>query len=785
MSPEKLHVIALISGGKDSFYSIAQCLSNGHDVVALANLYPPPPENGGTDREGQDVDDDDMNSFMYQTVGHTVIPLYEDALGIPLYRQQITGGAANTDKTYNFESSSSEDETEALIPLLTRVIAAHPTANAVCTGAILSSYQRTRVESVALRLKLVPLSYLWQYPFLPPGRPESLLEDMAAFGQDSRIIKVASGGLDESFLWENVASVRGRGRIKKAVERFGGSDDGAVLGEGGEFETLALDGPTSIWKGKIEVEEGDRVIVRQGGGSAYLRIKGARVVMKEGEEIENTVRVPDLLDGAFSELLQSSEARIDPGGSKEKELSPKNSKYLSIPAWKVSQGIDTLFINNMIADTPATSSVASAIDQICTRLTILLSNYEQTPDSILHTTILLRSMDDFAIINEGYSRLFNLPSPPARLTVALGDALPESIPLSISITAYMHPRDSRRNALHVQSRSYWAPANIGPYSQAISVPVAQLPSYHMPSEGYSVSESPQLVYLAGQIPLVPASMELVSSDLPQGQKASFVLDVTLALQHLWRVGKAMKVDSWTGGVAFIAEEEEVHDRLSTGAKAKIAWEIWVAANERNDAKDEEEEEQEEFDVWHTQHNALNEFDHGKSSATDTSGNHHDISSVPVPFIAAVVSSLPRSASVEWSSMGIKSSSNTSPTWSSGRIPQNSTSHLRSGFSDPITCTIKDSVSITYATMKCNEKYSDVAAYMQEALTTNGFMNSEENDGTWRLVNALIYIDISSDVKGDYLGAYADRVVVVPCKSVWGSAGEQVLAGMILRSERVR
>ena len=33
--------IALISGGKDSIFNIMKCLENGHELVALANLYPP------------------------------------------------------------------------------------------------------------------------------------------------------------------------------------------------------------------------------------------------------------------------------------------------------------------------------------------------------------------------------------------------------------------------------------------------------------------------------------------------------------------------------------------------------------------------------------------------------------------------------------------------------------------------------------------------------------------------------------------------------------------------
>src|SRR5437588_10867491 len=97
---ESLNVIALISGGKDSLYSILHCLQNGHRVVALGNLYPPAPYHDSRAPADSEVDEHDLNSFMYQTVGHTVIPLYEKALGVPLYRQQILGSAVHTGTSY-------------------------------------------------------------------------------------------------------------------------------------------------------------------------------------------------------------------------------------------------------------------------------------------------------------------------------------------------------------------------------------------------------------------------------------------------------------------------------------------------------------------------------------------------------------------------------------------------------------------------------------------------------------------------------------------------------------
>lgn len=296
MSPS-LSVIALISGGKDSLFSILHCKANGHTVVALANLHPAPSAN----------DDEDINSYMYQTVGHSVIPLYEEALGIPLYRQEILGTAVDSNRDYATPLQKQEqDETEDLVPLLRRVMEAHPEANAVSTGAILSTYQRTRVENVALRLGLTPLSYLWQYPLLPPYTQSSLLHDMTTVGQKAIIIKTASGGLDEEFLGLDVANHKTITRLAKAMGRYGDAGDGAILGEGGEFETLALDGPRSIWKKKIVIKDGPPGKLE--GGQAVLKIEKSTLEEKvDDNEDAGTLRIPELFDDEFKRVLEDKQ----------------------------------------------------------------------------------------------------------------------------------------------------------------------------------------------------------------------------------------------------------------------------------------------------------------------------------------------------------------------------------------------------------------------------------------------------------------------------------------------
>lgn len=399
---ESLEVIALISGGKDSFYSLLHCLQNGHKVVALGNLYP----SHGTAEKNEE---EDLNSWMYQTVGHTVIHLYEQALGIPLYRQPIIGTAVHTGTTYGHTEgdgrSREEDEVESITPLLRRIMAAHPKANAVSTGAILSTYQRTRIESVALRLGLTPLSYLWQYPILPPLVQSSLLSDMAAIGLDARIIKVASGGLDESFLWANVADPMTIKRIEKAMSRFGVSGDGAVLGEGGEFETLVIDGPANVFKGRIVIKEENRKVVREGGGAAWLRFLSASVMMKEKAEVaeeEKICRAPGLLEERFTntlEYLESEDWSLTLPALEDLNLEPSSSPDLFlIPS--TQQGQDNTLHWTIQGKASTDDTISDQASKLISQIKKLLQESSLEPTSITSTTIILRSMSDFAAVNK-------------------------------------------------------------------------------------------------------------------------------------------------------------------------------------------------------------------------------------------------------------------------------------------------------------------------------------------------------------------------------------------------
>jgi len=58
---------------------------------------------------------DEIDSYMYQSVGHHAIDMYAEAMGLPLYRRTISGSALVTDKDY---TKHPDDEVEDLFLLL-------------------------------------------------------------------------------------------------------------------------------------------------------------------------------------------------------------------------------------------------------------------------------------------------------------------------------------------------------------------------------------------------------------------------------------------------------------------------------------------------------------------------------------------------------------------------------------------------------------------------------------------------------------------------------------------
>jgi diphthine-ammonia ligase len=61
---------------------------------------------------------DEIDSYMFQTVGHDVIGLYQECLNVPLFRSDISGTSLSTASDY---LPTQNDEVEDLYALLKKV----------------------------------------------------------------------------------------------------------------------------------------------------------------------------------------------------------------------------------------------------------------------------------------------------------------------------------------------------------------------------------------------------------------------------------------------------------------------------------------------------------------------------------------------------------------------------------------------------------------------------------------------------------------------------------------
>ncbi|RXG60933.1 Diphthine--ammonia ligase [Armadillidium vulgare] len=247
-----MKVAALISGGKDSCYNLMQCIAAGHTIEALANLCP------------KDVDE--LDSYMYQSVGHQGLSLYSEALGLPLYQREIEGTSLNTRSIHYTPTDG--DEVEDLYSLLKKV-KEECQIEAVSVGAIFSDYQRIRVENVCLRLNLVCLAYMWR-------RDQSeLLQEIIDTGIEAVLVKVAAIGLvPKKHLGKSVRE------MQPYLHTLNKKYDLNVCGEGGEYETFTLDCP--LFKKRIVIEDSE--IIETPGDVGYLKFKSLKLVEKEKDE---------------------------------------------------------------------------------------------------------------------------------------------------------------------------------------------------------------------------------------------------------------------------------------------------------------------------------------------------------------------------------------------------------------------------------------------------------------------------------------------------------------------
>ena len=99
----------------------------------------------------------------------------------------------------------------------------------------------------------------------------------------------------------------------------------------------------------------------------------------------------------------------------------------------------TLYISGQIPVDPETGKLVEGIDkethQVMKNLKAILTEAGMTFDNAVKVSIFLKSMDDFAVVNEIYASYFSNDQFPARETVQVS-CLPKNVDVEISMIAF-------------------------------------------------------------------------------------------------------------------------------------------------------------------------------------------------------------------------------------------------------------------------------------------------------------------------------------------------------------
>ena len=205
-----MRVAVLVTGGKDSALALYRALRQDFEVKHLVTMIP--------QRE---------DSWMFHSINIHLTDLFAEAVGIPLVKSETAG----------IKEMELKDLKELLATL---------DIEGVVSGAILSNYQKKRIDRICRELGLESIAPLWH------ENPMNLLKEMLNLNFEAIIVGVYAYGFDESWLGKRIDSttISDLARLNKEYQV-------SLVGEGGEYETLVLD--ASFFTKRIRLLEVEKV----------------------------------------------------------------------------------------------------------------------------------------------------------------------------------------------------------------------------------------------------------------------------------------------------------------------------------------------------------------------------------------------------------------------------------------------------------------------------------------------------------------------------------------------
>jgi diphthine-ammonia ligase len=216
-----MRIAALFSGAKDSTFAVYKVMQTGHEVRYLISIVSENPE-----------------SYMFHHPNVEWTKMQAGAMGIPIVMKKTAG--------------EKEKELEDLEAVLQEI---KPDIEGIVSGALASRYQKSRIDNICRELGLESLAPLWG------ADPERHWNEILGTGFEVIITAVACEGLGREWLGRRI-NREALLELKNLSEKHGFN----LAGEGGEFETLVLDGP--IFNKKLRIIEADKVWKEDSG--SYL-----------------------------------------------------------------------------------------------------------------------------------------------------------------------------------------------------------------------------------------------------------------------------------------------------------------------------------------------------------------------------------------------------------------------------------------------------------------------------------------------------------------------------------
>ena len=203
----------LFSGGKDSLMACYEAINNEDNLVYLVSM-----------------ESENDESYMFHVPNIHLTELIAEAIDIPIIKARTLG----------IKEKELDDLKDNLSFLKDKGV------EAIYTGALFSVYQKSRIDKICKELGLKSISPLWHV------NEEEYMNRIIDLGFEIIITGVFAYGLDESWLGKKIDK-----NVLEDLKIINKKYHVNIAFEGGEAETLVIDGP--IFKKKIKIEEAELI----------------------------------------------------------------------------------------------------------------------------------------------------------------------------------------------------------------------------------------------------------------------------------------------------------------------------------------------------------------------------------------------------------------------------------------------------------------------------------------------------------------------------------------------